>query len=344
MNPKWRVVVTNYFANAHYLWLLVIIPIYGYWELFRKEKSSIYFSDIELLSKSQTKVVNWPSYLLFALKVTALFFLILALARPQIKTEQKEIYKKGIDIMIALDASGSMAAEDLDDNRLRSSQTIIQDFIRKRPNDRMGLVVFGTYAITKTPLTFDHNMLINVTELVSLEEAGEGTAIGEAITTALNRLRDSQAKSKIIILLTDGENNSGKIEPIDAAKLAKDMGVKIYTIGIGNPAGAPIPFIHPRLGKQYYRNPDGSIYLSKMNTQTLVKIADITNGSFYRAPNSIELKAIFAEINKLEKVKLKTDIHFMYHEQFDIYIVLALIIIVIEFILSKTILRVGPCI
>jgi len=336
--------MTNYFANPNYFWLLLFIIIYGYWELFRKEKPSLYFSDISLITKSMPKTVRWPSYILLALRIIALILLVLALARPQIKSEQKEIYRKGIDIVIALDASGSMAAEDLDGNRLKSSKSIIQDFIRKRPDDRMGLVVFGTYAVTKTPLTFDHNMLVNVTELVSLEEAGEGTAIGEAITTALNRLRESEAKSKIIILLTDGENNSGKIEPIDAAKLAKDMGVKVYTISIGNPAGAPIPFIHPRLGKQYYRNPDGSIYLSKLNSASLVEIADITNSQFYRAPDSKELKAIFSEIDKLEKVKLKTDINFRYKEQFAIYIILALLIILIEFILARTILRIGPCI
>jgi len=334
----------NHFASPQYLLLIIPVLLFLYWEIFHKHKAALVFPNISLIKEASGKNRYLADIVSIFLKTVTLLLLVIALSRPQLMTEQKEIYRKGVDIIIALDASGSMAAEDLEINRLAASKKIIQDFIKRRKNDRMGLVIFGAHAITRTPLTFDHDMLANIVSMVDIGDAGDGTAIGQAIVTALNRLRDSEAKSKVIILLTDGENNFGNIGPLDAAKLAADLKVKIYTIGLGNPRGAPIPFIHPRLGKQYYRNPDGSYFLTKLDIKTLTNIAEITSSKFFIAPTAQELQAVFQEIDKLEKVKLETDLQYNYKELFILYLILAIFTALFELILSRTVFRRMPCI
>jgi len=332
--------IFNIFASQKLLWLLLIVPCYIYFEVFKKPKRSLYFSQVSMIKKAAVKNYNWLEYLLLTVRVLALILLIIALARPQYQTEQKEIFRKGVDIVLAFDASGSMAAEDLDGNRLSSAKKIMQKFISKRNNDRIGLVVFGTQAVTKVPLTFDGGMLINVLEKVKLGEAGEGTAIGQALVNSLNRLRESEAKSKIIVLVTDGENNAGAIGPQEAAGLAKDIGIKIYTVGIGSAEGAPIPMTHPRYGKQYARNPDGTIYMTKLNTEELVKIADKTNGRFFQARSTKELGNIFNEIDKLEKIELKTDVHYKVQERFELFLLFGLLLLLAAVLFEKTLLRI----
>ncbi|MFC1596257.1 VWA domain-containing protein, partial [Candidatus Margulisiibacteriota bacterium] len=168
------------------------------------------------------------------------------------------------------------------------------------------------------------------------------TAIGQAIVNALNRIRDSEAKSKVVILVTDGENNAGAIGPIEAAKLAKEMGIKIYTIGIGSAEGAPIPIIHPQYGKQYARFPNGQLALTKLNAKDLVEIADVTGARYYQAKSTGQLRTVFSAIDRLEKVKLKTNISFQYQERFELFILLGLIVIMLELYLRKSVLRVLP--
>lgn len=332
------------FANPGYFWLLLIIPIFGYWDYFLQEKRSVYYSDLELIKLLKPKNNQWIELVLLGLKVLVLLFFILALARPQYKTANKEISRKGVDIMIALDASGSMAAEDFTVNRLTSAKKTAEDFVLRRENDRIGLVEFGEFAISKCPLTFDHSMLINIIDRMKLGEVGDSTAIGEALVTCLNRLRGSGAKSKVIILVTDGENNSGTIGPQEAANLAKDIGVKIYTIGIGSAEGAPLPVFDPQYGKQYARNPDGSLFLTKLHPEELIKIAEATDGRYFPAQNSQELKNVFAAIDKLEKVEIKSLVEYQVNEHFEIFLWLGFIVLLVEIILSRTLLRMTPCI
>ena len=331
----------NKFANYQLLWLLLIIPPFIYWE-YKKENSSLKFSDISIPKQLKNKSYHWFEFIILILKILAIVCFIIALARPQKSIGQKEISRKGIDIIIALDASGSMAAEDLKENRLDAAKRIIQNFIKNRTNDRIGLIVFGERAIIKSPLTFDKEMLINIIEDIEIGYAGDGTAIGQAIVNSLNRIRDSQAKSKIIILVTDGENNAGNISPIEAAKLAKELQIKIYTIGIGSAEGAPIPFMHPTLGKQYARLPNGQLALTKLNPEELINIADITTGRYYQAKTNTQLKSIFQTIDKLEKIKIKTKLQFHYQEKFMVFILLGLIIMLIEFFLRNTVLQIFP--
>jgi len=343
----------NYFATPKAFLLLLIIPVFILWEIIKK-KPTINYPELPNTTHP-TEAGRMPErmmrlfsrvtaieYILITLKSLALILFILALARPQHVNQQREIYRNGVDIVLALDASGSMAAEDLKGNRLISAKKIIENFIIKRENDRLGFVVFGERAITKAPLTFDHEMLINIVDKIKLGEAGDSTAIGEAIVNCLNRLRSSQAKSKLIILVTDGENNNGEISPLEAAGLAKELGVKIYTIGIGTEAGVPFPFVDPQYGKQYARYPDGSYVLTKLHADDLIKIADLTNARYYQAKSTSELQAIFTQIDTLEKIKLKTTSHFEHEDRFEMFIVMGILILLIELIVSKTILRVLP--
>ncbi len=341
MNQRRRIIPVFNFANPQYFWFLLLIPLFIYWDYFHQEKHSLYFSDLEQINIA-AKPQPWVDWLVLSLKVFALLFFILALARPQIKTSQKDIFRNGIDIMLALDCSGSMAAEDFTPNRLSSAKKTVSEFIQKRENDRLGLVIFGEYSISRAPLTYDHNLLINLVDQINLGEVGDSTAIGEALVSCLNRLRSSTAKSKVIILVTDGENNSGSIGPLEAAKLAKDLQVKIYTVGIGSAAGAPIPIIGPQYGKQYARNPDGSVFLTKLHADDLITIADTTGGLYYHAENTASLREIFNTIDKLEKVKLKTNIEYQFDEKFQILLVLGLFFILAELFLSKTILNTTP--
>ena len=331
------------FATPVFLWLLWLLPLFIYWDYWRLQKMAVFFSDIRLV-QSHFRSYAWLDIVFVAVRALVLCLLILALARPQKLIAQAPLYRNGIDMMILMDASGSMAAEDLAGGRLTASKDIIKDFVIRRPNDRIGLVVFGVSALTKAPLTFDHTMLVNILARIRLGEAGDATAIGQALTVGLNRLRTSEAKSKIIILVTDGENNAGNIGPLEAAQLAQDMNVKIYTIGIGSPEGTPMIVYDPQYGKQIARNSDGSPVLTKLNVTDLVKIADLTSGRFYQAKNLQQLAAIFADIDALEKVKQKGEQITHTEDVFAGFVFLALVLLLAEFVLRRTLFKDTPCI
>ncbi|MBN1898928.1 MAG: VWA domain-containing protein [Spirochaetes bacterium] len=264
--------------------------------------------------------------------------MILALARPQAGQRSLETEMRGIDIMLALDISGSMMAEDFKpNNRLTVAKKVLSDFVKGRKTDRMGLVIFAGESFTQSPLTFDYNIILDYLKQIRFGMIDDGTAIGMALANCVNRLKPSRAKSKVIILLTDGENNSGLIDPVTAAQAASAMNIKIYTVGVGKLGGAPIPFFHPRFGKQYFRNEDGSFVLTKLDEKTLKEIAFITSGKYFRATDAGSLKRIYQKIDSLEKTKIKARQFFQYNELFGFLLWIALFFILCYIVLENII-------
>ena len=273
----------------------------------------------------------------FYLRIIILCLIIITLARPQKVNVQQEVLSKGIDIMLVLDTSRSMAAEDFKpDNRLAVAKRTIQEFIQMRTTDRIGLIVFGSESFTQCPLTTDYDILTNLFDDIELAMVGDGTAIGTALINGLNRLRYSESKSKIIILLTDGENNSGEIDPIRASELAKDLDIKVYTIGVGKEGGAPVPYNHPIYGKVY------SNTVTYLDEDTLIKIARNTNGFYFRAKDAESLKNIYNKIDQLEKTELKTKKHVEYTDLFPPLIFIILFLLLAELFVFNMLLLVSP--
>lgn len=281
--------------------------------------------------------------LLPAVRLAALALLALGLARPQVVEREEEIRTEGIDIMLALDISGSMQAEDFKPaNRLHVAKEVVAEFLGMVRNDRVGLVVFAGQSFTQCPLTLDYDVLRTLLERVEIGMIEDGTAIGTALANAVARLKDSAAKSKVVILLTDGENNAGKIDPETAAKIAEAIGVRVYTIGVGKQGGAPIPVQHPVYGKVYARNPDGSLVLTKLDEASLRRIADTTGGQYFRATDAEALKKIYAQILDLERTKFEVKQFERAKEYFRWAVFPALALILLELGLASTRLRVLP--
>lgn len=276
-------------------------------------------------------------------RLLALSLLIVGFARPQIVEHEQEIRTEGIDIMLALDVSGSMQAEDFKPkNRLHVAKSVVSEFLDLIRNDRVGLVVFAGQAFTQCPLTLDYDILRGMIAKVEIGMIEDGTAIGTAIVNSVNRLKDSEAQSKVVILLTDGENNAGKVDPETAAKVAQAIGVRVYTIGVGKQGGAPIPVDHPVYGKIYARNADGSLVLTKIDEKSLRSIAAITEGQYFRATDAEALKKIYAQILELERTKFQVKEFEKAREYFRWAIVPALLLLGLEIGLGHTRLRVLP--
>ncbi len=325
------------FANP--FWLLCVIPLILL--IFHQSRhdsiSTLKFSDVSIFRKIENRSTKYLSLSSRFLRYFILFLVIITLARPQLVNVEKEILNKGIDIMMVLDTSGSMAAEDFQPkNRLQVAKDTMKEFISKRVSDRIGLVIFGSDAYTQAPLSMDYKIIGNLFDSIELSMAGDGTAIGMAIATGLNRLKSSTSKSKIMVLLTDGENNAGEIDPIRASKLAKDIGVKIYTIGIGKEGGAQIPYYHPLYGKVY------SDVLTYLDEKTLKTIANNTNGSYFRATDTDSLKDIYDRIDTLEKTDIKTKNYVNYFDYFPFLLHLIAILILFELILFNILFVVIP--
>lgn len=276
-------------------------------------------------------------------RLLALALLVLGLARPQKIEREEQIKTEGIDIMLALDISGSMQAEDFKpDNRLHVAKAVVSDFLDMVHDDRVGLVVFAGQSFTQCPLTLDYDVLRSLLAKVEIGIIEDGTAIGTALANAVARLKDSAAKSKVVILLTDGENNAGKIDPETAAKIAQAMSVRVYTIGVGKEGGAPIPVVHPVYGKIYARNPDGSLVMTRLDEGALRRIADTTGGQYFRATDGEALKKIYAQILELERTKFEVKRFQREKEYFRWAAVPALALILLELGLAATRLRVLP--
>ena len=314
------------------IFLLLIIPIIAIFYFFRVEKTThaIQFPKTALLGPLSSKKATRLLFLTQVLEFIIIFLIILSLTQPQFIRAKKFNTKKGIDIITILDTSRSMNAEDFKPkNRMSVAKETLNNFIKKRKNDRLGLIIFGSDALTKSPLTFDHGILKYQINEAQVGQAGDGTAIGLAIATGLNRLENSKASSKIMILITDGVNNSGQIDPISAAKFAQKRGIKIYTIGIGSTEGAPIPIYHPTYGKRYQRYPNGQLVLTEFDDTSLQEISKITNAQYFNATNTDELKLVYKEIDQLEKTEIKTMNNIV---AFDFYPYLIGLILILFFI------------
>ncbi len=320
-------------ANPWYLLLLALIPllIWRYVRRIRRGQGSLRFASTLVLEGIRPSWTVYARHILFGISMFSLGLAVIALARPQKGTESEEILTEGIDIVVALDASGSMKAEDFEPrNRFYVAKTVIGKFIEGLRHDRAGLVVFAAKAYTRCPLTLDYGVLLNVLENVKLGEIEDGTAIGNALATCLNRLRESRAKSKVVILVTDGVNNRGEIQPIDAAEIAKTLGIKIYTIGVGSTGTARIPVDDPVYGRTYVT------MQVDIDEKSLKKIARITGGLYYRATDRPSLEQIFQDIGKLEKTKIEVKTYTHYNERYHDFLIPALILILICTLLGHT--------
>ena len=320
-------------------WILIFIPIVVplvWWIRQKKRHPSFHFSSLKILSGIGTTWKTRFEKLPFMLRLIVICFFIVALSGPRSVLELTNQQTEGIDIVLAIDCSGSMAAEDFNMqgkrvNRLEVVKDVVEDFIANRKNDRMSLVAFGTYAYMVCPLTTDHNWLLSNLQMLRLGLIEQGTAIGSAINTSLLRLKDSQAKSKIIILLTDGVNTVPKVDPLMAAKIAKTKNVKIYTVGVGSKGPVPYPVGTDPWGQTIYQH-----VVIDMNEKLLKTIAQITAGKYYLATNTETLRRIYQEIDTLEKTKIEQPGYKEYKELFPRILTIALLLLLSELILSNT--------
>lgn len=322
------------FANKGFFWLMLLIPAMVAWYIWRQEKLQ---GSLRMSAMSGFLKVKKSSYTVLrhygiVLKSLALLVLIVALARPQSALSWQNTTTEGIDIVIATDISGSMLSEDLKPNRLEAGKNIAIDFIKERPDDRIGLVVFSGESFTQCPLTIDHDVLINLFQDINNGMIEDGTAIGMGLATAVNRLKDSEAKSKVIILLTDGSNTTGSIPPNTAAEIAKQMNVRVYTVGVGTKGYAPYPIKTP-FGVQYQQVP------VTIDEPTLSNIAKITGGQYFRATNNEKLRQIYEQIDKLEKAKIAVTQYHKKTERFLPFALMALVLLLLDFLLKNTLFK-----
>jgi Ca-activated chloride channel family protein len=317
--------------------IAVILIIYYRLNKSRSRSVSIKYSDLKIVKRSATTGRQKFRFLLTVLRILAVMAFFVAFARPQSGTENREVSSEGIDIMLALDVSGSMKAEDFKPrNRLYVAKEEIKKFVAKRTSDRIGLVVFAQSSFTQCPLTLDYGVLLEFMDQVRFDMIKDGTAIGMALANGVNRLRESPSKSKVIILLTDGVNNSGQIDPLTAASIAKTMGVKIYTIGVGKPGNALYPVDDPIFGQRYRYLPN------EIDEESLRQIAAKTDGKYFRARSEKELEQIYEEIDEMEKTEIKVSEYVQYKELFPSVVFLGLALLVMEILLGQTIFRKIP--
>jgi Ca-activated chloride channel family protein len=322
------------FANKGFFWLLIIIPLMIGWYIWRNSKlqGSLRMSAVKGFSSVKKSKYTTLRHYGIVLRVLAFSALIIALARPQSAFSWQNSTTEGIDIVIATDISGSMLAEDLKPNRLEAGKNIAIDFIKDRPEDRIGLVIFSGESFTQCPLTIDHDVLINLFSEISNGMVEDGTAIGMGLATAVNRLKESEAKSKVVILLTDGSNTTGSIPPLTAAEIAKQMKVRVYTVGVGTKGYAPYPVKTP-FGVQYQQVP------VTIDEGVLKEIAKVTGGQYFRATNNAKLKQIYQQIDQLEKAKIAVTQYHKKTERFLPFALIAMVLLLLEFLLRNTIFK-----
>ena len=323
------------FANPTYLYLLLLlIPMIGWyiWKLC-KSQASLQVSSSEAFDAPGA--TSWKVYLRhvpFILRMAAVTVLIIILARPQSTNSWQNTSTEGIDIVLAMDISSSMLAQDLKPNRLEASKDVAASFINGRPNDNIGLVVFAAESFTQCPLTTDHTVLLNLFKDIQPGIIQDGTAIGLGLANAVSRIKDSQAKSKVIILLTDGVNNAGEIAPVTAAEIAKTFGIRVYSIGVGTQGMAPYPF-QTAFGVQDQDSP------VEIDEATLKQVAATTGGQYFRATDNASLKEIYSEIDKMEKTKISVQQYSKKQEEYKNWALLLFALLLVEILLRNTLLR-----
>jgi len=316
--------------------LLLVIPMIAWYILKLKSATSVQVSSIESVEDIPVSYKEILSHVIFGLRMLVFGLLVIALARPQSSNSWENITTQGIDIVLALDISSSMLAQDLKPDRLEASKDVAIEFISGRPDDRIGLVVFSGESFTQCPLTTDHSVLINLFKDIKSGMIEDGTAIGVGLANAVNRLKDSEAISKVIILLTDGVNNQGAINPITAAELAKTFGIRVYTIGVGSEGMANYP-AQDMFGRTRMVPMEVEI-----DEETLQQISDITDGKYFRATDNNKLRQIYQEIDRLEKSKINVKEFSRKNEEYLPFVFAAFILLLFEFLIKKTILRSIP--
>ena len=328
---------TNFeFYNSEFLWLLILIPIVAIWHFLMRKKDTATLTIPSIKGFGKTSFLSKFKVFLYVLRLFSLAAIIVALARPRnVSVSKKTKSNKGIDIVMAIDVSASMLAKDLKPNRLEALKKVAIEFIDRRPNDRIGIVVYAGESFTQTPITSDKGIVKRTISELKWGQLEGGTAIGMGLGSAVNRLKESTAKSKVIILLTDGVNNSGNIDPRTATELAKELGIKTYTIGIGTNGMADFPWSKdPRTGKLQYRKQQVEI-----DEDLLKEIASETEGKYFRATNNASLKEIYAEIDTLEKTKIEEFKYYNYQEKYRIFVFLGIGFLLLEFILKNTLFK-----
>ena len=324
------------FANPEFFWLLLLLPLmllwYWYWN--KKSQANVTFSTTIAFKKTK----SWSDalyHLLFVLRMIAIALIVVALARPQTHSENaKTKITDGIDIVMAIDVSASMLSQDLKPNRFEALKKVASQFVKDRPNDRIGLVIYAGESYTKTPVTTDKSIILNALSEITYGQIEDGTAIGMGLATAVNRIKESKSKSRVIILLTDGVNNTGFIDPQTAAELAAEYGIKVYTVGIGTNGMALSP---------YALNADGSIIYRMQQVDIdeplMKKIAQVTKGRYFRATNNQKLQQIYDEINQMETTKIEEFKYTEVDEKFRWWVLVAGVLLLLEFVLKHTLLR-----
>ena len=324
------------FANPEFFWLLLLLPLMLLWYWFWNKKSQANVTFSTTIAFKKTK--SWSDalyHLLFVLRMIAIALIVVALARPQTHSENaKTKITDGIDIVMAIDVSASMLSQDLKPNRFEALKKVASQFVKDRPNDRIGLVIYAGESYTKTPVTTDKSIILNALSEITYGQIEDGTAIGMGLATAVNRLKESKAKSRVIILLTDGVNNTGFIDPQTAAGLAAEYGIKVYTVGIGTNGMALSP---------YALNADGSIIYRMQQVDIdeplMKKIAQVTKGRYFRATNNQKLQQIYDEINQMETTKIEEFKYTEVDEKFRWWVLVAGVLLLLEFVLKHTLLR-----
>lgn len=322
------------FAEPLFLWLLLIVPALVVYYILRNKKNipSFRLSSLSFAAGIKPGIRVYIRHILFAFRMIVLALLIIVIARPQSTDKWQDVSSEGIDIMLAIDISGSMLARDFTPDRLEAAKNVATQFISGRPTDRIGLVIFSGESFTQCPLTTDHAVLVNLMREMQSGMIEDGTAIGLGLATAVNRIKDSDAKSKVIILLTDGVNNRGEIAPITAAEIAETLGLRVYTIGVGTRGMAPYPIQTPA-GTRFQNMP------VEIDEDVLREIAGMTGGKYFRATNNESLEQIYNEIDQLEKSKIDVQEYSIKHEEFLPFAIIAIILLFVEMFVSKVIMR-----
>lgn len=323
--------------NPGFLWLLLLIPVFGVWYFWTNKKDTAALT-IPSVKGFKTKGIKLSTFkpILAVLRLLALALFIVALARPRnVEVSKKTKSNRGIDIVMAIDVSASMLAKDLKPNRLEALKIVASEFVDRRPNDRIGIVIYAGESFTQTPITSDKEIIKRTISEIDWGKIDDGTAIGMGLGSAVNRLKDSNAKSKVIILLTDGVNNSGFVDPKTATELAKELDIKVYTIGIGTNGVALFPYSKdPRTGELHYRSQQVEI-----DEELLKYIANETAGKYFRATDNTKLKEIYNEIDKLEKTKVEEFKYYNYQEKYRLLVFIGLGLLGLEFLLRNTLFK-----